>query len=185
VLGQRGSLFYPDIQHFSQRVRQPFEPVPGVRIAPGRYSYWRPNAYYGTDRSRRMWVGTRVYTGGFYDRSLDQVEFSMFLSPSPRAAFTLTASVNRFRGGGDPSVVTRLFAPEVRLAWNPRVQFTAFYQYNDAARQGSLNARFSWEFRPLSFLYVVLNDARDVARPLLPGPSRQQLLVKLVYFGQR
>ena len=113
------------------------------------------------------------------------MEFDLFLSPSPRAAFGLNADVNRFRGGGAATVVTRLIAPEMRLAWNPRLQLTAFYQYNDAARQGTLNARLSWEFRPLSFLSVVVNDARDVDRPALPGPSRQQLLVKLVYFGQR
>ena len=64
-------------------------------------------------------------------------------------------------------------------------QLTAFYQYNEAVRQGTLNARFSWEFKPLSYLYVVLNDARDAGQPTLPGPRRQQLLVKLVYFGQR
>lgn len=185
VYGQRGSLFYPDLQHFSQRVGTTFEPVPGVTIQPGRYSYWRPNVYYGSDRSRRVWGGVRLHTGGYYDRSLDQVEFDLFLSPSPRVAFGLNADVNRFRGGGAATVVSRLIAPELRLAWNPRVQLTAFYQYNDAARQGTLNARLSWEFRPLSFLYVVLNDARDVDRPALPGPSRQQLLVKLVYFGQR
>lgn len=185
VYGQRGSLFYPDLQHFTQRVSEAFEPVPGVRIAPGNYSYWRPNVYYGTDRSRRVWAGARLYTGGFYDRSLDQVELDLFVSPSPRAAFGLNADVNRFRGGGAASVVTRLIAPEMRLAWNPRLQLTAFYQYNDAARQGTLNARLSWEFRPLSFLYVVLNDARDAGRQTLPAPPRQQFLVKLVYFGQR
>ena len=185
VYGQRGSLFYPDLQYFTQRVTEGFTPVPGVVIAPGTYRYWRPNVYYGTDRSRRVWSSARLYTGGFYDRSLDQAEFELFLSPSPRAAFGLNADVNRFRGGGTAPVVTRLIAPEVRLAWNPRLQLTAFYQYNDAARQGTLNARLSWEFRPLSFLYVVVNDARDVDRPALPGPSRQQLLVKLVYFGQR
>ena len=185
VFGQRGSLFYPDIQHFSQRVGTAFAPVPGVVIPPGRYSYWRPNVYYGSDRSRRVWGGLRLHTGGFYDRSLDQVELDLFLSPSPRIAFGLNADVNRFRGGGTGPVVSRLIAPEVRLAWNPRLQLTAFYQYNDAARQGTLNARLSWEFRPLSFLYLVLNDARDVQRPSLPGPSRQQLLLKLVYFGQR
>jgi len=59
-------------------------------------------------------------------------------------------------------VTTRLVAPELRLAHSPRLQLTTFYQYNDAARQGTVNARLSWEYRPLSFLYVVLNDTRGI-----------------------
>ena len=185
VYGQRGSLFYPDIQHFTQRVSEAFEPVPGVVIPPGRYSYWRPNVYYGSDRSRRVWAGARFFTGDYYDRKLDQLRVDVFVSPSPRMTFRLSTDINRFHGAGTVPVAARLIAPELRLALNPRLQVTAFYQYNDAARQGTLNARVSWEFRPLSFLYVVLNDARDVDRPPVPGPSRQQLLVKLVYFWQR
>jgi hypothetical protein len=182
VFSRRGALFYADLQHFSQRVTEPFEPVPGVVIAAGRYNYWRPNLYYGSDRSRRVWYAARLYTGDFYDRKLDQAELQGFLSPSPRAAFGLRADLNRFRENG-PTVSTWLIAPELRLAWNPRLQFTTFYQYNEAARQGTLNARLSWEYRPLSYLYVVLNDARGVAGAPAAFPTRKQLLVKLVYFG--
>jgi hypothetical protein len=182
VYSQPGALLYADVQHFSQRVSEPFEVVPGVVVQPGRYSYLRPNVYYGSDRSRRVWYGARLYTGPFYARRLDQGELRVFLSPSPRVALTVNADINRFRGTGD-RVTTRLIGPELRLAWNPRVQLTTFYQYNDAARQGTLNARFSWEFKPLSYLYGVLNDTRGVGDVILPAPHRQQLLVKFVYFG--
>jgi hypothetical protein len=94
----------------------------------------------------------------------------------------VNVNINRFHGGPE-RVTTRLIAPEIRLAWSPRVQLTTFYQYNDAARQGTFNARFSWEYRPLSFLYVILNDVRGAAGFESTGPRRQQLLVKLVYFG--
>lgn len=183
VFSRRGALFYADVQHFSQRVGTTFEPVPGVQIAPGRYSYWRPNLYYGSNRSRRFWYAARLYTGGFYDRTLDQAELQGFVSPSPRVALGVRADLNRFRGAGAATVTSRLLAPELRLAWSPRLQLTTFYQYNDAARQGTLNARLSWEYRPLSFLYVVLNDARGVAGAPATFPERRQLLIKLVYFG--
>jgi hypothetical protein len=182
IVGQKGSLFYADLQHFSQRLTRSFEPVPGVMIPPGQYSYFRPNLYYGSDRSRRMWYSARLYTGAFYDRALDQIELRSFLSPSPRVTFGISANINRFRGSGEQTT-TRLIAPELRLAWNPRLQLTTFYQYNDATLQGALNVRFSWEFKPLSYLYIVLNDVRDVQAAPSGLPSRQQLLVKLVYFG--
>jgi hypothetical protein len=85
-------------------------------------------------------------------------------------------------------VQTRLLAPELRVAWNPRVQLSSFYQYNTSAERGTLNARFSWEFAPLSYLYVVYNDRRTIASGRdapVPGLPAEQLLVKFVYLWQR
>jgi len=101
VFSRRAALFYPGVQHFSQRVTETFESVPGVRIEPGRYNYWRPNVYYGSDRSRRVWYAARLDTGGFYDRTLDQAELQAFVSPSPRVAMGVRTDFNRFRGKGD------------------------------------------------------------------------------------
>jgi hypothetical protein len=93
-------------------------------------------------------------------------------------------SINRLRSLGtrDTSLVTHLVAPEVRLYANPRLQWSAFYQYNTVQGLGSLNARFSWEFAPLSFLYVVYNDRQ----PVLQGtaPRANSLIVKLVWLRQ-
>jgi hypothetical protein len=65
---------------------------------------------------------------------------------------------------------------------------SAFYQWNSDERSGALNARYTWEFAPLSYLYVVWNDRQRVgALPIgLPAPpGRRELLVKLVYLWQR
>ena len=42
-------------------------------------------------------------------------------------------------------------------ALNPRVQFTAYYQRNDANDRETWNTRLAWEYRPLSFPYLVYN----------------------------
>ena len=78
--------------------------------------------------------------------------------------------------------MTHLAGPELRLFLNPRVQWSAFYQYNSAAQRGTLNARFSWEFLPLSFLYVVYNDRQPIAGGL--SPVSRSLIVKLSWLGQ-
>jgi hypothetical protein len=45
-----------------------------------------------------------------------------------------------------------------------------------------MNARLSWEFSPLSFLYIVYNDRQ----PILGGnvPTARSLIVKLSWLGQ-
>ncbi len=68
---------------------------------------------------------------------------------------------------------------------DPRPQLTSTCQYNSARGRRSLNARFSWEYRPLSYLYVVLNDATAAG----PNEMRftttgREILVKLVFLGR-
>jgi hypothetical protein len=92
--------------------------------------------------------------------------------------------VNRLQslGSRDSSFVTQLAGPELRLFASPRVQWSAFYQYNTAQARGFLNARFSWEFSPLSFLYVVYNDRHPIQGAL--APSARSLIVKLSWLRQ-
>jgi hypothetical protein len=65
---------------------------------------------------------------------------------------------------------------------SPRLQWSTFYQYNTVQKRGTMNARLSWEFSPLSFLYIVYNDRQ----PILGGnvPTARSLIVKLSWLGQ-
>ena len=118
------------------------------------------------------------------DGSLDRAELTTRWSPSPYVSVRGSYEVNRLRSLGtrDSSFVTHLAGPEMRVFLNPRVQWSAFYQYNTTIQRGSLNARFSWEYRPLSYLYVVYNDRRAVDGGV--GPLSRSLIVKLSWLGQ-
>ncbi len=83
--------------------------------------------------------------------------------------------------------VTHLITPEVRLAVNPRLQLMGFYQSNTAAGRDVWNVRFSWEFQPLSFLYLVYNSDATRAETLANGPDRfrqEQVIGKITYLKQ-
>ena len=69
-----------------------------------------------------------------------------------------------------------------RFALNPRLQISSFYQYNSFDQQGRLNIRASWEYQPLSFVYLVFNDAQidDEFNPL----SEQQVISKISLIKQ-
>ena len=49
---------------------------------------------------------------------------------------------------------------ELVFALNPKLQLTAFYQYNSFDKTGRVNVRGSWKYRPLSFIYLVFNDTQ-------------------------
>ncbi len=182
---ENGALFYPDVFFVTQRLPAPFSPVPGVTIPAGEYQFWRPNVYVGSDQSRRVSADVRAYTGRFYDRLLDEVTTTANVVADPRLGVQLSHNYNRFRGQGEP-ITTHVMRGVLRGAVNPRLQLSGTWQYNSARGRQSLNARLSWEYRPLSFLYVILNDARAAGpnETRFNAPGRE-LLVKWVHLGGR
>ncbi|MEP4948687.1 MAG: hypothetical protein ABJU26_14210, partial [Flavobacteriaceae bacterium] len=69
-----------------------------------------------------------------------------------------------------------------RIALDPRVQLTPFYQYNSFDEQGRWNVRFSWEYMPLSFIYLVFNDTQtNVFDPI---QQSTQFISKITFLKQ-
>ena len=97
--------------------------------------------------------------------------------PTPRASLTLSYTLNALHdmGVARTDVTTHLLAPTLRLAFDPNLQLTLFYQRNTAAQLSTWNARLSWEFRPLSYVYVVYNERAPLTttRPLRTGNVRR------------
>lgn len=58
-----------------------------------------------------------------------------------------------------------LLMSEARIALNTRVHLSVLHQWNSARETDAWNARFAWEFRPLSYLNLVWNERR------VPDPS--------------
>jgi len=191
VFFDNGALVYPALQHFYQRTTRPFSPVRGVTVQPGRYAYWRGEFLVRSDLSARWGTSAKWSTGAWFDRRLDQGTVTVRVAASPRAALAVQYDMNRFTdapagadGARDADRTTHLVAPEVRLGLNPRVLFTTFYQYNTDAARGALNARLSWEFAPLSYVYFVINDLRAAgpdARLVGPPVATRQAVLKVVW----
>ncbi|MEM8569250.1 MAG: hypothetical protein AAGF85_22545, partial [Bacteroidota bacterium] len=82
-------------------------------------------------------------------------------------------------GESNEDLETHLTTIGSRFALNPRVQLSAFYQYNTFDDQGRWNVRASWEYRPLSFIYLVFNDTQIDG---LETPFQEQQLIGKVTF---
>ncbi len=168
-----------------------FRPL-GVELAPGNYHYVRYSAEVQSDLSRKYSGSVEIAVGDFFDGTLTSLVFSARLARSPRVALSAAYEYNRAAELGvyEEHKVSHLLGPELRLALNPRLQFNAFYQYNTLAEQANWNVRFSYEFRPLSYLYLVFNDARYLVNSTTrrTDPERfatqQQAIVKVTYLRQ-
>lgn len=184
LLFRNGATITPTFEHNLQRPLLPIPLLPGVQIAPGQHDYTRVGAVLKSDQSAAVAVTATLSAGTFFDGALTRSEFVTRWSPNPYISLRGSYEVNQLRSIGtrDSTFLTHLAGPEVRLFLNPRVQWSAFYQYNTAVERGTLNARFSWEFRPLSYVYVVYNDRQAILNGTTP--SGRSLIVKVSWLRQ-
>lgn len=179
-----GGAITPFVERNLQRPVANVALLPGVTIAPGTHDYWRYGVELRSDPSARFAGTASLSAGGFFDGTQDRAAVSGRWSPNPYVSVRASYEINRLRslGTADTSLVTHLVGPELRAALNPRVQWSAFYQYNTVQRRTALNTRFSWEFSPLSFLYIVYNDGQPILDS--PVPAARSLIIKLSWLRQ-
>lgn len=184
VLHTNGATWKPYHELNYQRPERDVQLFDGVRTPAGTHDYHRVGVDAKTDQSARVAMTANVSTGGFFDGRLDRAALTGRWSPNPYVALRANYEVNRFASLGerDSAFVTHLAGPELRVFASPRVQWSAFYQYNTVQARGTLNARVSWEYAPLSFLYVVYNDRQPIQGGLTP--TARSLIVKLSWLGQ-
>ena len=159
VLWNTGNRLVGQVIPTWQVVDEAFSIV-GITIKPNNYFYTRYNFSYRSDQSKAFSYRISSDLGGFYNGNLTAFSGELRYSPLPNVSAKVSYTRNEFENVGDKkeSKVTHLFSPEIRLALNPRLQLTSFYQYNSAASRDVWNIRFAWEFQPLSFLYLVYNS---------------------------
>lgn len=168
-----------------------FRPL-GLSLEASEYQFTQVGLHGITDLSRAYAGSFNVSSGPYFDGRFTSVEAFLQVAPSPQLAFRFDYTYNRITSLGEANAdaSSHLIAPELRLALNPRMQVNAFYQYNTFAEQGAWNVRFSWEFSPLSYLYLVFNDSRyfvdDGLRRQSPErfATQQQAIFKVSYLRQ-
>jgi len=183
-------IFFKDNSFFQfstytnwQKINFDFAPL-DIQIAQGDYFYVNQRINFNTDQSRKYGLSGSYDWGGFYNGTKETVIGGLRFVPDPHLAFTADYEYNHLKGVGESSenLETHLVTGGARLALNPRVQLSLFYQYNSFDEQGRWNVRASWEYRPLSFVYFVFNDTRT---ELTEGPlATQQLIGKITFLKQ-
>ncbi len=183
-----GSFSYSVVTNWQNPI-DTFSPL-DIDIAAGRYRFSAHQFSFQTDNSRKLFFSTNYSAGGYFNGKIRSLDMQCRVAPDPRVALTLRYAHNELRALGiaRQEKTTDLATAEIRLAANPRVQWISFYQYNTAEERATLNTRFQWEYRPLSFLFLVWNDNRQNSVNELTGlagrEATQQGVLKLAYLKQ-
>lgn len=164
-----------------QEIDFDFRPL-SIPIAQGTYSYVRNNIAYSSDASKKISGRLSYEWGGYYKGRLNSFSTWLRFAPSPNISFRADYTRNGFKkvGVNNQSIEINLYSGELRLAYNPRLQASVFYQYNSFDNQGRWNVRGSWEFTPLSFVYIVFNETSYKNNPI----RNQSVINKITYLKQ-
>ena len=154
-----GAKFVSTIQLNWQNLTSNFDPI-GIEIAAGSYQYNSVNANFSSDQSSKFSYSADITAGGYYNGKIVSFVGNIRYAPSPHFAANVSYETNQLKqvGINKENLTTQLVTPNIRMAVNPRLQLNIFYQYNTATERSRWNARFSWEYKPLSYIYLVFNE---------------------------
>jgi hypothetical protein len=149
---------------------------------PGKYYYFRQKLTYETDASKKLSLKSSYELGGYYLGTLGTFTMAGRYAPLPHITLSANYELNNFEKFDlrQNDLQTALYTARIRLATNPRLQLSTFYQYNSFDKRGRWNIRGSWEFTPLSFFYLVFNESHFQDRP----DQNQAFITKLTYLKQ-
>lgn len=176
---RNNNTFFVDIYLNSEQFF--FSPLE-IPVKPGKYFFTQFNPRFATDASRKLSGGIGFSTGSYYDGAKSQLDLNARIAPNPHIAFTASYQDIAIRNLGINKTDANyaIITAGARLAANPRLQLSVFYQYNSYTKQGRWNVRGSWEFAPLSFVYLVFNDNRFKRT----GINTQSFISKITYIKQ-
>jgi hypothetical protein len=131
-----------------------------VGIPEGKYNYNRFGIYLGSDESKKFSFRVIGETGNYYNGQLTTISTNARFAPLPHISIEGRIANNNYQNLGlkSESGNNQLYTISGRFALNPRVQLIGFYQQSSISNLDVWNVRFSWEYRPLSFIYLVFNQ---------------------------
>jgi len=160
---QDGSYLGGGLRLLYQNLSASFNPL-GIPIDQGSYTYHRYYLNAGSDPSRIIFGVLNYEFGDYFNGSLQNINFSIGLNPVPQVSVNAGVDRNQFShvGSNNLSPLISLYTIQGRLALNPRIQLTAIYQKNSQDNLDAFNFRFAWEYKPLSYIFLVFNSRENV-----------------------
>ncbi len=118
-------------------------------------------------------------TGSFYDGDRTSVSGNVQLRPSAHLTVDVGFQHNDLKLGGN-TFTADLFSTRIRYAYNAHVFFLGFVQYNEATDELITNLRLNVIHSPLSDIFLVFAERRNVAAGLFDGPVLDRVITAKV-----
>jgi len=155
-----GSTLNLQYRNQFERIERPFT-VSSVSIPPADYGFNEVSVSYQSNQGRPLNGSLHLGTGGYYGGTRRSLSGELQWRAHYRLMFEGSASHNAVRlphGGFNADV----FGGRVRVSYSTRLFGSAFVQYNSQSNQLVTNVRLNWIYAPLSDVFLVYQERRDM-----------------------
>ena len=136
-----------------------FDPLRnGNALTPGAYNFGILKIGYNSANNQKLRYRVNIQKGTYYDGDRTTAGAYLNYQMLPFANFELSYDVNKIdlnQLGKETFHLTR-FTGEV--FFSNRLNWTTYVQYNTQRDNFNVNTRLQWEYKPLSYIYLVLTD---------------------------
>jgi len=136
-----------------------FDPLQnGNTLNPGAYRFGLLKLGYNSANNQRFRYRVNVKRGGFYSGKRSSAGLYMNYQLLPFANLELAYDINKLdlRELGQETFHLTRFTGEV--FFSTRLNWTTYVQYNTQIDNFNINSRLQWEYKPLSYLFLVISD---------------------------
>ena len=144
-----------------------FDPLRnGNALTPGAYNFGILKVGYNSANNQKLRYRVNVQKGTYYGGDRTTAGAYLNYQMLPFANFELSYDVNKIdlnQLGKETFHLTR-FTGEV--FFSNRLNWTTYVQYNTQRNNFNVNTRLQWEYKPLSYIYLVFTDNfnQDITR---------------------
>ncbi len=156
-----GGRFSARVSDRFERLTEPFRVRPEATIPVGNYRFREASVSYSSSQARTLSGGVGISGGGFFDGSRFTINGGARWQPDYHVTIDVDATHNRLRAQGN-SFTADLYSARVKYAYSTSLYFGAFVQYNADVDQLVTNARVNLVHAPLSDVFIVFTERRDV-----------------------
>jgi hypothetical protein len=139
-----------------ERLDKPFEVFPGIKVAPGRYTFSEMDANYSTNQSASKFASAVLNVGNFYSGTIRAITLNGGVRKGTNLTWTGSYSRN-FINLREGDFTTDLIGFRFNWSFTPKSYLQTFTQYNSRINQVGTNIRFALLSTSSNGLFVVYN----------------------------
>ena len=136
-----------------------FDPLgKGNSLTPGKYNFGVLKVGYNSANNQKLRYQVNVQKGTYYNGNRTTAGAYLNYQMLPYANIELTYNVNKIdlnELGKETFHLTRFTG---QVFFNNRLNWTTYVQHNTQRDNFNVNTRLQWEYKPLSYIYLVLSD---------------------------
>lgn len=150
---------YLNLYHDEVQLKYAFDPLRnGNLILPGTYQNTAVRLGLNSDYTRNLYGSVNLQIGSFYQGDRTRFATNLGYRFLPLLSLQLNYEYNTLAFAELGNQNLHLFGISAEVFFSNQLNWTTYIQYNQQIDNFNINSRLQWEYKPLSFVYLVFAD---------------------------